>query len=127
MGKSLDELASYMRPLVDELLDKATNAGLYPIIEDTGRSEEEQEIKLAQGVSWTHRSKHLPQPPENKSEAIDIVPKACISLKYWGWNGTIENSAPQWGLLIKIGENLGLRSGVHFPHPDPGHFEYAHK
>lgn len=126
MGKSLSGLASYVRPIVEELLTQATAAGLYPIIEDTDRTEDEQIIKLAQGVSSTRRSRHLPQPPEGKSEAIDIVPKECLPLKYWGWNGTIQNSHPAWGQLIAIGEKLGLHNGQHFPIPDPGHFQYVH-
>jgi hypothetical protein len=113
-----------MRPVVDELLTRATEAGLDPVIEDTGRSAVEQEQKLNLGVSWTLRSKHLPQPPEMKSEAIDIVPKACMSEKFWGWTGEVETSHPHWGRLIEIVEALGLKSGVHFPHPDPGHCEW---
>jgi hypothetical protein len=126
MGKDLNELASYMLPLAQELLDQASAAGLDPVVEDTGRTQIEQENNISNGVSWTTRSKHLPQPPEMKSEAIDVVPRACMSLKYWGWNGTIENSHPYWGRLIAIGESVGLESGVHFPHPDPGHFQYIH-
>lgn len=127
MGKDLSELASYFRPLVEQLLAQAKAKGLDPVIEDTGRAPAEQSVKVATGVSWTYKSRHLPQPPEGKSEAVDVVPRACMKLKYWGWNGTIENSHPDWGELIEIGESLGLRSGVHFPHPDPGHFEYVHK
>src|SRR5438477_847413 len=127
MGRLLVELASYVRPLAIELLAKAQDAGLDPIVEDTGRSHDEQTIKLANGLSHTMASKHLPQPPENLSEAIDVVPRICMSLKYWGWNGTIENSHPAWGELIKIGEGVGFHCGVHFPHPDPGHFQYVHK
>jgi len=126
MGRDLSELASYMLPLAQDLLRAATDAGLDPVVEDTGRDEAEQQVKIATGVSWTTRSKHLPQPPEMKSEAIDVVPRACIALKYWGWNGTIENSHPHWGKLIEIGEGLGLHCGVHFPKPDPGHFQYIH-
>jgi len=126
MGKALSELASYMQPLATELFNQASSAGLDPVIEDTGRTPAEQAVKEAQGVSWTSHSKHLPQPPEMKSEAIDIVPGACLRLKFWGWNGTVENSHPHWGQLILIGESLGLESGVHFPHPDPGHFQYVH-
>ncbi len=125
MGKSLDELASYMRPLAEELLSRATDAGLDPVVEDTGRTPTEQEQKLNLGVSWTTKSKHLPQPPEMKSHAIDIVPRACMAEKYWGWTGEVETSHPHWGKLIEIGESLGLKCGVHFPHPDPGHFEYT--
>lgn len=124
MGKSLDECASYVRPLFEELLARAKAKGLDPVVEDTGRTDVEQSVKIATGVSWTAHSRHLPQPPEMKSEAIDIVPKACIKLKYWGWNGTVETSHPDWGELIEIGESLGLECGVYFPHPDPGHFQW---
>ena len=124
MGKSLDELTSYMHPLAEQLIAAANAAGLDVVIEDTGRSIDEQQVKLFTGVSWTRFSRHLPQPPEMKSEAIDLVPRACMSMKYWGWIGTVENSAPQWGKLIAIGEGIGLESGVHFPHPDPGHFQW---
>ena len=126
MGNSLDELASYVRPLAQQVLDKGNAQGLDLIVEDTGRTETEQQLKLASGVSWTTRSKHLPQPPEGKSEAIDFVPRACIPLKYWGWNGRVDNSHPSWGKLIAIVESLGLHSGVHFTHPDPGHAQYIH-
>ena len=126
MGRSLDELTSYMKPLAERLIELAIDAGLHPIVEDTGRTPDEQKMKLAQGVSWTTRSKHLPQPPEMLSEAIDIVPSACISLKYWGWNGDVGTSHPHWGRLIEIGESLGLHNGVHFPVADPGHFQYVH-
>src|SRR5258708_17623713 len=115
MGKDLSELASYMRPLAEQLIDNANAQGLDVVVEDTGRTVEEQAVKLATNVSWTAHSKHLPQPPEIKSEAIDLVPRACIPLKYWGWNGTVETSHPSWGRLITIGEALGLHSGVHFP------------
>jgi hypothetical protein len=124
MGKSLDELASYFRPIAEGILSDATDAGLDPVIEDTGRTEPEQAVKIATNVSWTTTSKHLPQPPEGKSEAIDIVPRVCISLKYWGWTGEVGTSHPYWGKLIEIGRKRGARCGVDFPHPDPGHFQW---
>ena len=124
MGKSLDGLASYFRPLAEALLQQATDAGLYPEVEDTDRTPEEQKVKVATGVSHILLSRHLPQPPEMKSEAIDIVPRACIPLKYWGWNGKVENSHPHWGKLIEIGKSLGMVCGVYFPRSDPGHFEW---
>jgi hypothetical protein len=126
MGNSLDELASYFKPIAEDILADAATAGIDPVIEDTGRTEAQQVVKLAQGVSWTSKSKHLPQPPEMKSEAIDIVPRECIGLKYWGWNGTVENSHPYWGRLIAIVEARGAYSGVHFSKPDPGHCQYIH-
>jgi hypothetical protein len=126
MGKEISGLASYMQPVAEAVIADANAAGLDVVIEDTDRSVSEQQQKIATGVSWTSHSKHLPQPPEMKSEAIDLVPRICLSLKYWGWNGTIENSHPAWGQLIAIGEGHGLHCGVHFPHPDPGHFQWVH-
>lgn len=124
MGKSLDELASYFRPEAEVLIQRAIDAGLDPVVEDTGRTLSEQAVKLLQGVSWTKHSKHLPQPPEMKSEAIDIVPRECIGLKLWGWSGKVATSHPHWGALIRIVESLGLASGVHYG--DPGHAEWKH-
>lgn len=122
MGKSLGELASYMQPLAQALIDKATAAGLDPVVIDTGRTYEEQLGKLAQGVSWTKYSKHEPQPPEGKSEAIDIAPRAVMTLKNW---------APQsdlWVQLGSIGKALGLKWGGDWEDtPDPSHFEYVHE
>ena len=126
MGKDLSELASYFKPQAELLLERAATEGLDPIVEDTGRTLDEQAVKLLHKVSWTQHSRHLPQPPEMLSEALDVVPRACLTLKYWGWNGTIANSHPHWGKLIAIGEEIGMKSGVHFPTPDPGHFEYNH-
>ncbi len=128
MGRDLSELASYFMPLVTRLIGAAVAEGLDPVIEDTGRTPSEQQVKLLNRVSWTTRSKHLPQPPEGKSEAIDIVPRALMALKYWGWNGTVANSDPRWLQLGLIGEGLGLRWGGRWTHVpgDPGHFEYIH-
>jgi hypothetical protein len=123
MGKSLDELDSETRPLAEQLLALATAAGLDLVVEDTGRTPDEQAGKVALGVSWTRHSLHLPQPPEGKARAIDVVPRACLSLKFWGWNGRIDNSDWRWGKLVELVESVGLHSGVHFPHPDPGHAE----
>jgi len=117
MGKSLDELASYFRPQVNQLLELVE----FPVtIIDTGRTPEEQEQKLAQGVSWTTHSKHEPQPPEMKSEAIDLCPTEYLTMK--GWNP----SGPLWAELGELGESLGLHWGGRFPHPDPGHFQFVH-
>jgi D-alanyl-D-alanine carboxypeptidase-like protein len=126
MGKSLTELASYMQPLAQQLLDSCELAGIHCIIEDTGRTLSEQQVKLNQGTSLTQHSKHLPQPPEMKSEAIDIAPEVLISTKYWS------PSSPLWLRIGAIGENLGLFWGGRWTHMnngfgDPGHFQYIHK
>jgi len=133
MGKSLDELASYFRPQVDAFLAECETVFGPMTIEDTGRDPVTQAADIAAGRSWTTHSKHLPQPPEMKSEAIDCLPRALLSVPYWGWNGTLENSDPRWLQMGLIGEALGLKWGGRFPlnpphsRPDPGHWEYKHE
>ena len=123
MGKSLDELASYFLPLAQELLTNCEGMGIPCRVIDTGRTLTEQTEKLNQGVSWTNNSKHLSQPPEGKSEAIDICPIAILEENKRDW----DPSSPLWGKIGGIGEALGLRWGGRFQHhPDPSHFEYIH-
>jgi hypothetical protein len=121
MGKSLDELASYFRPQVDAFLGECESEGILLTVIDTGRTLTEQDQKLAQGVSWTQNSKHLPQPPEGKSEAIDVCPTAYLTIKNWNPTG------PLWSKVGIIGEKYGMFWGGHWSsHPDPGHFQYIH-
>jgi len=130
MGKELSALASYFRPQVDSFLADCEAAGLPLTIEDTDRDLDTQAADIAAGRSWTTHSKHLPQPPEMKSEAIDCVPTALLSVKQWGWYGTIKTSDPRWLQMGEIGEKNGMEWGgrwpVNPPHsrPDPGHFQY---
>jgi hypothetical protein len=125
VGKSLDELASYFRPTVDDFLGEAEAAIGEPLeVIDTGRTPAEQQLKLAQGVSWTEHSKHEPQPPEGKSEAIDVCPKSYLTMK--GWNPAGE----KWAQLGAIGEKHGMFWGRRWTHinngrGDPGHFQYV--
>jgi hypothetical protein len=120
MGRDLSELASYMLPLAQQLLDKATAAGLDPVVIDTGRTPAQQEQKIAQGVSWVTYSKHEPQPPEMKSEALDVCPRALLTEKNWA------PGSPLWQQLGEIGKELGLRWGGDWTKKDFSHFEYIH-
>lgn len=130
MGKGIEELASYLQPLFTSFIEECAKAGLPVVIEDTGRDLGTQQANLLAGRSWTLNSKHLPQPPEMKSEAFDAVPRALLSVKYWGWHGSLDNSDPLWLKMGVIGEGLGLKWGGRWsnnpPHsrPDPGHFQY---
>lgn len=126
MGKSLDELASYFRPQVDQFLAECAAAGIPLTVEDTGRTPEEQAVHLINGTSKTQHSRHLPQPPEDKSEAIDVVPTVCLPMKYWGWTGDPATSHPAWARIIDIGTRLGLSNGYRMWGWDPGHFQYNH-
>src|SRR5712664_1861134 len=118
MGKDLSALASYFRPQVDEFLGACEAAGILLTVIDVDRTPAEQQQKLADGVSWTTHSKHLPQPPEGKSEAIDVCPTVYLSQKGWGPGG------PLWAQIGAIGEKIGMRWGGRFPHPDLGHLEF---
>jgi hypothetical protein len=130
MGKEISELASYVQPVCTQFLADCEAADLPVTIEDTGRDEATQQQNIQAGRSWTLKSKHLPQPPEMKSEAFDAVPKALAVLKFWGWQGTIENSDPRWLQMGVIGEKLGLEWGGRWPNnpphskSDPGHFQW---
>lgn len=123
MGKSLSELASYFLPLAEQLINQCNASGVPVRIVDTGRSSAEQEQKLTQGVSWVSRSKHEVQPPENLSEAIDIVPESVLSEHKPDWSP----DHPDWQRIGAIGKSFGLRWGGDWAgHPDPSHFEYVH-
>jgi peptidoglycan L-alanyl-D-glutamate endopeptidase CwlK len=122
MGKDLSELTSYFRPLAEQLIARCSAAGVPVRIIDTGRTEQEQVAKISQGVSWVARSKHEPQPPENLSEAIDIVPLTILSENKLDW----DPSNPEWQTIGQIGKAMGLRWGGDWPKKDMGHFEYVH-
>ncbi len=127
MGKSLDELTSYFRPLAEQLLSQCKAVDIPCRVVDTGRTPSEQVQKLLQKVSWTSLSKHLPQPPEMKSEAVDIVPEAILEEHKPNWDVT----SPLWTTIGVIGEDVGLEWGGRWTHinngnGDPSHFQYIH-
>jgi len=63
---------------------------------------------------------HLPQPPEGKSKAIDIVPLSILSEHKPDW----DPEHPDWQKIGPIGEKLGLEWGGRWEHhPDPSHFQ----
>lgn len=122
MGNSISELASYFAPLAMRLIQGCEAIGVDVRVIDTGRTVPEQKVKLATGVSWTQRSKHLPQPPEQKSEAIDIAPTKILDEGREDWDPHND----LWLQIGHVGESLGLIWGGRWKHhPDPSHFEYA--
>lgn len=121
MGNSLSELASYFQPLALRLIEGCAAIGVDVRVIDTGRTPKEQQQKLLTKVSWTLVSKHEPQPPEMKSEAIDIAPIKILDEGREDWDPT----NPLWEQIGHVGESLGLRWGGRWKHhPDPSHFEY---
>ncbi len=131
MSTSIEDLDSRFRPLAEQLIARCRAAGCVVRIITTGRTMTEQEQALAHGVSWTLKSKHLPQPPEGKSLAIDLCPEEYLAMKNWNPGGAL------WWTIAGNAIALGLRSGMDWhgvglppvghmrPSWDPGHSEYV--
>lgn len=129
MSRSLDDLCPTFRKFAVELIAHATEQGIPVMIIDTLRTEEEQAVNLANGVSWTKNSKHLPQldcdacgPLGGMSHAIDLAPYEEYRLHgsdKLNWNAM----DPVWEKLCVIGETLSLRCGHRWQKRDSGHFE----
>lgn len=122
MSRKLDDLSPRFRPLAFQLLARLTEAGIPVMIIDTLRTPEEHAANLANGTSWTQRSKHLPD-IDGKSNAIDICPFAIYDLvgpDKLQWDA----GHPVWKKIGDIGEGLGLRWGGRWKQRDMGHFEY---
>ncbi len=121
MSKALDDLDPRFRPQAIELIARCTEAGIPVMIIDTLRTPAEHAINLANGTSWTNRSKHL------DGLAIDLAPYDVYQLDgpdTVQWNG----AHPAWAKMGAIGKRLGLRWGGDFKKPakpDLGHFEYV--
>lgn len=133
MSVSLDDLDSRFRPLADRLLAALAAAGFPARVTYTLRTLAAQEVAKAQGRSKTIKSKHLPQPPDGKSLAIDVCPECLIGMVNYA------PLDPRWWKVGEIGKALGLRWGGQWDRPapppvgqpftdreflwDPGHFE----
>ena len=107
-----------------ELLARLIEAGYPCMVIDTLRTPEEQRQNLMRKVSWTMDSKHLPQAPSGKSDAIDICPYLQFSLHgpdklQW------DSEDPIWEKIGEIGESLGLVWGGRWQKKDLGHFQHS--
>lgn len=131
MSRLMRDLDSRFRPIAEELVRYLQEDRHIDItIVDTLRTVEEQQNNVRNGVSWTSQSKHLPQPTEGKSWAIDLAPTILISTKSWS------PRHPLWWEISRKAKALGLRSGMDWndigippvghtrEHWDPGHCEW---
>jgi hypothetical protein len=121
MSRALNDLHPKFKPIAIELIARIVEAKIAVMIIDTLRTPAEHAANLANGTSSTTRSKHL------DGLAIDLCPYEIYSINgpdklYWN------TDAPEWFVMGKIGESLGLRWGGRWKKPhDPGHFEYVGK
>ena len=120
MSRKLDDLSLRFRPLAVELLARLTEAGICVMVVDTLRTPAEHQQNLANGTSWTARSKHL------TGDAIDLCPYAIYDVNgpdKLNWDA----GHPIWKRIGEIGESLGLRWGGRWQKRDMGHFEMPTK
>lgn len=122
MSRRLDDLQQPFRTKAMELIARCVEAGIAVTIVDTLRTPEEQAENLRKGVSWTRNSRHLPQPPDGRSRAIDICPYFQYQLHgpdKLAWDA----SDGVWQIIGDIGEELGLVWGGRWSVKDYGHFQ----
>lgn len=126
MSRALNDLDSRLRPIAYEHIARCIEAKVPVMIIDTLRTQEEQIANVANGVSWTMNSKHLPQPPENKALAYDLAPYSVYQANGPDKLNWDENH-PHWQIIGNIGVLLGLKWGVvrGGKRIDLGHFEYV--
>ncbi len=83
---------------------------------ETIRTPERQARLIARGVSWTKKSKHLPQPPSRLSLAFDEGINAYFQDKLWNPGGVL------WDALGAYALEYGLQwGGIWARHPDKPH------
>lgn len=112
------KLCQCLRVLYLDLIEQAKAEDISCVLIETLRDAERQQYYIDEGVSWTKRSKHLPQPPSGLSLAFDLAPKDYLKHKLWLPGG------PLWLRLGEIGQDLGLRwGGAWRLTPDYAHFE----
>jgi hypothetical protein len=126
MSRLLNDLDYRFKNIAFQFLARLTEAGIPVMIITTLRTIEEQKQAVADKVSWTYNSKHLPQSPDGKSLAIDVCPFAQFTLH--GTNKLMWDATdPAWQEMGKIGQALGLKWGVvkDGQRIDLGHFEWV--
>jgi len=134
MSRSLSDLTPFFRAQVVEFLARLVEAQIPVMVVDTLRTPEEQKENLLKGVSWTSKSKHLPNSVDGKAQAVDICPYDEFRIRgmdklYWQTHDSDGNLLPVWKQIGEIGESCGLEWGGRWPNnppksrPDYGHFQ----
>ncbi len=117
MSRALDDLSPRFRPLADRFLARLMEAQIPVIIIETLRTQAQQDLYLARGVSWTKNSRHL------TGDAMDIVPYEEFRLHGQDkadWNA----DDPVWLRIGTIAESCGMRWGGRWTQKDLGHVEF---
>jgi hypothetical protein len=113
-----NDLDSRFRPIAEELFTRCNALEPMRVI-CTLRTPAAQADALARGTSTTMRSKHLAQPPEGKSHAIDLCPVRLLTERNWA------PLDPVWAQMGAIGVELGLTWGGNWQvFVDRPHFQW---
>jgi len=137
-SKSLDDLTPEFRPLAEAWIAECRARGVEVCIVTTLRTLEEEQEKVRLKFSSTLKSKHLPQPPSGKSDAMDLAPyvKGTHNINWDagpGWRKDEDPGKPgtpldrkhvfePWATVAEAAESVGLLSGARWHKPfDPGH------
>lgn len=113
----LSRLDERIRPLAARLILEATGLHISLMVINTLRTAEEHALDIANKVSWTNNSLHLPQPPSGLALAIDVCPVSYLTVK--NWNPLGEN----WLKIGELGESIGLTWGGRWKERDLSHFQ----
>lgn len=120
VSRDLNDLCPCVRKKVDALIaDARVTEGIAVTVVETLRDQLRQAYYLKAGVSWTARSRHLPQPPHGKALAVDLAPSEYLAMKGANW-------FPQgvyWDVLGALGKKVGLVWGGDWKVKDRPHFE----
>lgn len=117
-SRDLSDLCPCLRPVVEDFIAACKFQG-YPLrIVEVLRDPERQAHYLRTNVSWTTRSRHLPQLPNGKSLAIDLCPEAYLPMKGWNPEG------PIWEEMARLAYSRNLLWGGDWKQKDRPHFEW---
>lgn len=105
-SRNLDDLDSRIRPIIDAVIEACKMRYVGVTVITTLRTAEEEAIEVKEGRSTTMNSKHLPQPPDGKSLAVDLAPTTVLDSPDW------MPEHPDWWVIAEEGVKRGLRSGM---------------
>lgn len=135
MSRRLDDLCPRIKGRIMVIAARLVETGRPFLFVDTLRTAAEQAENLNKGVSWTQKSKHLPQAdcdvckkmPNSQgtrglSHAVDFAPYE-VFLQHGKKKLDWDPADPFWGKLGSLAETEGLRWGGRWKQADLGHVE----
>lgn len=99
-------LCACVRSRFMDVVESCFLDGVKLVIIETARDAARQAYYVAEGVSKTLNSLHLPQPPFGLSLAVDAAPQSVLAMKYWApWHA-------DWKTYGAAAKAVGLEWGA---------------